>query len=48
MTRTYEATIRLPSGGYEKVTVEATSWNHARQLMEMMHGASRVMNLHQR
>lgn len=48
MTRTYEATIRLPSGGYEKVTVEATSWNHARQLLEMQYGAGRVQNLHQR
>ena len=48
MTNTYEATIRLPSGGYETVTVEATSWNHARQLLEMLHGPGRVQNLHQR
>jgi hypothetical protein len=48
MTNTYEATVRLPSGGYEKATVDATSWNHARQLLEMLHGAGRVQNLHQR
>ena len=48
MTNTYEATVRLPSGGYEKVAVQATSWNHARQLLEMQYGAGRVMNLHQR
>jgi len=49
MTNTYEATVRLPSGGYEKVTAEATSWwNHARQLLEMRYGAGRVQNLHQR
>ena len=48
MTNKHEATIRLPSGGYEKVTVEATSLNHARQMLEMQYGAGRVMNLHQR
>jgi hypothetical protein len=29
-------------------TYEATSWNHARQLLEMRYGAERVQNLHQR
>lgn len=48
MTNTYEATIRLPSGGQEKVTIEARNLNHARQLLEMKFGAGRVMNLHQR
>ncbi len=48
MTNTYEATIRLPSGGYEKATVEATSWNHALRLLAMQYGAGRVQNLHQR
>jgi hypothetical protein len=48
MNNTYEATIRLPSGGQEKVTIEASSWNHARQLLELKYGAGRVMNLHQR
>jgi hypothetical protein len=48
MKNTYEATITLPRGGYEQVSVEATSWNHARQLLEMQYGAGRVMNLHQR
>lgn len=48
MTNTYEATVRLPFGGYEKVAVEATSLNHAKQLLEMQYGAGRVQNLHQR
>ena len=48
MTNKHEATVRLPSGGYEKVTVEATSWNHARQMLEVKYCAGRVMNLHQR
>lgn len=48
MTNTYEATIRLPAGGYEKVTIEATSWNHARQLLEMKYRGGKVQDLHQR
>jgi len=48
MTNNYEATIRLPAGGYEKVSIEASSWNHARQLLEMKYGEGRVQNLHQR
>ena len=48
MKNTYEATITLPRGGYEKVCVEATSWNHARQMLELLYGKGRVMNVHQR
>lgn len=48
MKNTYEATLRLPFGGYVKVTVEADSWNHARQLLAMEYGADRVNNLHQK
>ena len=45
---TYEATVKLPEGGYEKVSVTATSWQHARQLLELQYGKGRVMNLTQR
>ncbi|MFN7305458.1 MAG: hypothetical protein ACK5TQ_02620, partial [Acetobacteraceae bacterium] len=48
MQSTYQATIRLPSGGLAKVSVEATSLNHARQLLELQYGKNRVMDLHQR
>ena len=45
---TYEATVRLPEGGMAKVMVQASSSNHARQLLELQYGRGRVMNLHQR
>jgi hypothetical protein len=45
---TCEATIKLQNGGLEKVTISATNWNHARQLLEAQYGAGRVMNLHQK
>ena len=48
MQNTYEATIKVGSSGLEKVTVQATSLNHARQLLELQYGGNRVMNLHQR
>ena len=48
MQNTYQATIRLPSAGLAKVSVEATSLSHARQLLELQYGKGRVMNLHQR
>ncbi len=48
MQNTYQATIRLPSGGLAKVSVEATSLNHARQLLELQYGKGRLMDLHQR
>ena len=32
---TYEATVKLPQGGMAKVMVQATSTNHARQLLEL-------------
>ncbi len=47
MRNTYQATIRLPSGGLAKVSVEATSLNHARQLLELQYGRGRVFDLHQ-
>lgn len=43
---TYQATIKVGSG-LQKVTVQASSLNHARQLLEMQYGRSNVMNLHQ-
>ena len=45
---TYEATVKLPQGGMAKVMVQATSTNHARQLLELQYGSGRVMNLTQR
>lgn len=45
---TYEATVKLPPGGLAKVTVQANSTNHARQLLELQYGSGRVINLHQR
>ena len=47
-TNTYEATIRLPSGGMLRVSVQADCWQHARELLERQHGRSAVLNLHQR
>jgi hypothetical protein len=45
---TYEATVKLPWGGMAKVMVQASSSNHARQILELQYGRGRVMNLHQR
>lgn len=45
---TYEATVKLPEGGMAKVMVQASSTNHARQLLELQYGRGRVMNLMQR
>ncbi len=45
---TYEATVKLPQGGMAKVMVQATSTNHARQLLELQYGKGRVMNVTQR
>ena len=45
---TYEATVKLPQGGMAKVIVQATSTNHAKQLLELQYGKGRVINLHQR
>jgi len=45
---TYEATIRTPSGGLQKVYLQADNWNHAKQLFEMQYGKENVMNVHQR
>ena len=47
MMNTYEATIRLPSGGLQKVEIKANSWAHARDLLTMQYGSS-FMNLHQK
>ena len=47
MMNTYEATIRLPSGGLQKVEVRADNWAHARDLLTMQYGSS-FMNLHQK
>ena len=45
---TYEATVKLPEGGMAKVMVQATSTNHARQLLELQYGKGRVMNVYQK
>ena len=45
---TYEAVIKLPSGGQTKVTIQSDSWDHARQLLHAQYGANNVMNLHQK
>ena len=45
---TYEATVKLPQGGMAKVMVQATSTNHAKQLLELQYCKGRVINLHQR
>jgi hypothetical protein len=45
---TYEATIKLPGGGLQKVQLQANSWAHARDLLTMQYGAGNFMNLHQK
>jgi hypothetical protein len=45
---TYVADVRLPQGGIARVMVQATSRNHAQQLLELQYGKGRVMNIHQR
>lgn len=45
---TYEATVKLPQGGMAKVMVQASSTNHAQQVLELQYGKGRVMNLHQK
>jgi len=44
---TYEATIKLPSGGLQKVEIRANNWANARDLQTMQYGGS-FMNLHQK
>ncbi len=48
MTNTYEAVVLLAPGSYQTVTVEASSYYRAKQLLERLYGAGKVMNLHQR
>lgn len=45
---TYEATIKIGSSGLEKVTVQASSWNHACQILHRLYGRENVMNVHQK
>lgn len=45
---TYEATIRLPGGGLQKVEIKANNWSHARDLLTMQYGSGNFMNLHQK
>jgi len=45
---TFEAMVRLPNGGQEKVHIQASSWNHAKQLLEMQYGTGRVYNITQK
>lgn len=47
-TNTFEATIRTPSGGLQKVIIQADNGCHARQLLEMQYGKGTVINLHQK
>lgn len=47
MQNTYQATLKLPNGGLEKVEVEASNWNHAKQMLEMKYGKGNVQNVHQ-
>lgn len=44
---TYEATIKLPGGGLQKVQIQASNWSHACDLLTMQYGSS-FMNLHQK
>jgi hypothetical protein len=46
--KTFQATIKLPSGGYQTVTIQSDNTNHAQQLLEMQYGKGNVMNLHQK
>jgi hypothetical protein len=43
--KTWEAIVTLPSGGRQRVTVQADTWYHAKQLFEAQYGASRVSNV---
>ena len=45
---TYVADVRMPEGGVARVTIQANSLSHARQLLELQYGQGRVFNLHQR
>ena len=47
-TNTFEATIKLPSGGLQKVAIQSDNGSHAKQLLEMQYGKGNVINLHQR
>ena len=47
MNNTYEATIRIGSSGLQKVTIQASSWDKAKALLEMTYGRDRVMDVHQ-
>jgi len=43
MTATYEVQVRLPSGSFTVVRVQADSTWHARQLVEGMYGPANFM-----
>ena len=42
MQKTWEATIRLPSGRREKQFVQATNQANAKELFEILYGENRV------
>ena len=44
----FEATIKLPGGGFQKVIVRSDNGSHARQLLELQYGKGNVINLHQK
>jgi hypothetical protein len=47
MQNTYRATVKLPGGGLEKVTIQASNWDHARRLLHAQYGANNVQDVHQ-
>ena len=42
MQNTYEATVRLPTGYMEKVTVQASTANNAKSMLEAQYGTGAV------
>ena len=44
---TYQATIKLPGGGQQKVEIKAKDLASARGLLNMQYGSGNFMDLHQ-
>jgi hypothetical protein len=41
----YKATVKLPNGNYEKVTVQADTEGNAKSMLEAQYGKGKVSNI---
>jgi hypothetical protein len=45
---TFEAKVKMSGGGYQKVTIQADNWSHAKQLLAAQYGAVNVYDVTQK